>query len=145
DRTAQAHARLERSGDTAAAIAGRRGRGRGRRSALSEPANSRQATRKYDGANETMDGSQRIRGIATTERLKVAPHMRFRRPPALGAGHAAIAFLALVALAQVLFLAVRCDWDLSGDEAEYWAWSRKLDWSYFTRGPLIALVIRAGT
>ena len=46
---------------------------------------------------------------------------------------------------QVLFLLVGCDWDLSGDEAEYWAWSRKLDWSYFSRGPLIAWVIRAGT
>jgi 4-amino-4-deoxy-L-arabinose transferase-like glycosyltransferase len=34
---------------------------------------------------------------------------------------------------------------LSGDEAEYWTWSRKLDWSYFTRGPLIAVLIRAGT
>ena len=31
------------------------------------------------------------------------------------------------------------------DEAEYWAWSRQLDWSYFSRGPLIAWLIRLAT
>ena len=46
---------------------------------------------------------------------------------------------------QVLFLLVGCDWDFCGDEAEYWSWSRRLDWSYFSRGPLIAWVIRLGT
>jgi hypothetical protein len=54
------------------------------------------------------------------------------------------AILAVMAL-QVLFLLAGCDWDLCGDEAEYWAWSRRLDWSYYTRGPLIAWVIRLGT
>ena len=37
-----------------------------------------------------------------------------------------------------------CDWDLCGDEAEYWAWSRKLAWSYFSRGPVVAWLIRLG-
>ena len=46
---------------------------------------------------------------------------------------------------QILFLLVGCDWDFCGDEAEYWAWSRRLDWSYFSRGPLIAWVIRVAT
>ncbi len=46
---------------------------------------------------------------------------------------------------QVLFLLVGCDWDFSGDEAEYWAWSRHLDWSYYSRGPLIAWLIRLAT
>src|SRR6266853_489378 len=50
-----------------------------------------------------------------------------------------------VMVGQILFLLVGCDWDFSGDEAEFWAWSRRLDWSYFARGPLIALVIRLGT
>ena len=48
-------------------------------------------------------------------------------------------------LAQTVFLLWGCDWDLCGDEAEYWAWSRKLDWSYFSRGPVIAWLIRLGT
>jgi hypothetical protein len=99
----------------------------------------------HDGASETMDGSQSTDRVAAQKRPAVLPHRRFRRPPGIGAGHLASAFLAIVAMAQIAFLAVRCDWDLSGDEAEYWTWSRKLDWSYFARGPLIALVIRAGT
>jgi 4-amino-4-deoxy-L-arabinose transferase-like glycosyltransferase len=50
-----------------------------------------------------------------------------------------------VMLAQTVFLLWGCDWDLCGDEAEYWAWSRKLDWSYYTRGPVVAWLIRLGT
>ena len=46
---------------------------------------------------------------------------------------------------QTVFLLVGCDWDFCGDEAEYWAWSRRLDWSYFSRGPLIAWLIRLAT
>ena len=30
---------------------------------------------------------------------------------------------------------------LHGDEAQYWAWSKTLDWGYFTKPPLIAWVI----
>ena len=34
---------------------------------------------------------------------------------------------------------------LAQDEAYYWEWSRHLDWSYYDQGPMLALVIRAGT
>ena len=57
---------------------------------------------------------------------------------------AAGAILAVM-LAQTVFLIWGCDWDLCGDEAEYWAWSRKLGWSYFSRGPAVAWMIRLGT
>jgi Dolichyl-phosphate-mannose-protein mannosyltransferase len=50
-----------------------------------------------------------------------------------------------VMLAQTVFLLWGCDWDLCSDEAEFWAWSRKLDWSYYARGPLVAWLIRSGT
>jgi len=30
---------------------------------------------------------------------------------------------------------------LHGDEAQYWAWSKELDWGYFTKPPLIAWTI----
>lgn len=36
-----------------------------------------------------------------------------------------------------------CPIDLSGDEAQYWDWSRNLDLSYYSKGPLIAYIIRA--
>ncbi len=34
--------------------------------------------------------------------------------------------------------------ELSGDEAHYWDWSRQLDWSYYSKGPAVACVIRLG-
>ncbi|HEY7088762.1 MAG TPA: glycosyltransferase family 39 protein, partial [Tepidisphaeraceae bacterium] len=36
-----------------------------------------------------------------------------------------------------------CPIDLAGDEAQYWDWSRNLDWSYYSKGPLVAYLIRA--
>jgi hypothetical protein len=33
--------------------------------------------------------------------------------------------------------------DLAPDEAHYWDWSRHLDWSYYSKGPLVAYLIRA--
>ncbi len=35
--------------------------------------------------------------------------------------------------------------DLSPDEAHYWEWSRRLDWSYYSKGPMIAYLIYIGT
>jgi len=36
-------------------------------------------------------------------------------------------------------------WPLSGDEAHYWEWSRRLDWSYYSKGPLVAYLIALST
>src|ERR1700733_12582303 len=41
------------------------------------------------------------------------------------------------------YLTHNCPIDLSGDEAQYWDWSRHLDLSYYSKGPLIAYLIRA--
>jgi hypothetical protein len=38
-----------------------------------------------------------------------------------------------------------CPLDLAPDEAHYWDWSRHLDWSYYSKGPVVAHLIRAGT
>jgi 4-amino-4-deoxy-L-arabinose transferase-like glycosyltransferase len=35
--------------------------------------------------------------------------------------------------------------DLAPDEAHYWEWSRRLDWSYYSKGPLVAYLIAAST
>ena len=35
--------------------------------------------------------------------------------------------------------------DLTPDEAHYWEWSRRLDWSYYSKGPVIAYLIYMGT
>ena len=34
--------------------------------------------------------------------------------------------------------------DLSPDEAQYWEWSRRLDLSYYSKGPMIAYLIAVG-
>jgi hypothetical protein len=41
------------------------------------------------------------------------------------------------------YLTHGCPIDLSGDEAQYWDWSRHLDLSYYSKGPLVAYLIRA--
>jgi len=34
---------------------------------------------------------------------------------------------------------------LTADEAHYWEWSRRLDYGYYSKGPVVAYLIRAGT
>ena len=45
-------------------------------------------------------------------------------------------------VARVVYLAFFCPLDLAPDEAHYWDWSRQLDWSYYSKGPLVAYLIR---
>src|SRR5947207_9809878 len=58
----------------------------------------------------------------------------------------ALAALLIVgaAVLHVVYLANNCPLDLAPDEAHYWDWSRHLDWSYYSKGPLVAYLIRAG-
>jgi 4-amino-4-deoxy-L-arabinose transferase-like glycosyltransferase len=35
--------------------------------------------------------------------------------------------------------------ELAPDEAHYWEWSRRLDWSYYSKGPLVAYLIALST
>jgi 4-amino-4-deoxy-L-arabinose transferase-like glycosyltransferase len=77
--------------------------------------------------------------------------LRRRRPAVSGSedtdsyGRWTLGAILAVMACQLLFLLVGCDWDFSGDEAEFWAWSRHLDWSYYARGPLIAWLLRLAT
>src|SRR5262245_14521080 len=88
---------------------------------------------------ERAEAGTQPRGGASRQLGRVAQAARPENDPY--ARRAAYAIVAVMGL-QVLFLLVGCDWDFCGDEAEYWAWSRRLDWSYFARGPLIAWLIR---
>jgi len=36
-------------------------------------------------------------------------------------------------------------WPLAPDEAQYWEWSRRLDWSYYSKGPMVAYLIGLST
>jgi 4-amino-4-deoxy-L-arabinose transferase-like glycosyltransferase len=57
---------------------------------------------------------------------------------------AAFALIVGAAVFRVLYLALDCPLDLAPDEAHYWDWSRRLDWSYYSKGPLVAWLIRLG-
>ncbi|MBL8251143.1 MAG: glycosyltransferase family 39 protein, partial [Candidatus Competibacter sp.] len=65
------------------------------------------------------------------------------------ASEAAPAARDLLALAGLLLLlpilrfaiAEAGGFDLHFDEAQYWEWSRQLDWSYYSKGPLVAWLI----
>lgn len=50
-----------------------------------------------------------------------------------------------VTLARVLYLVFLCPVELTGDEAQYWDWSRRLDLSYYSKGPGVAWTIAAAT
>ncbi len=52
------------------------------------------------------------------------------------------AVLAVLTALRLAFL-IWGDLDLSPDEAHYWEWSRRLDLSYYSKGPLIAYLIAA--
>ncbi len=45
---------------------------------------------------------------------------------------------------HLAYFAHQCPLNLAPDEAHYWDWSRHLDWSYYSKGPLVAYLIRGG-
>ncbi|GIW80784.1 MAG: hypothetical protein KatS3mg105_2591 [Gemmatales bacterium] len=56
----------------------------------------------------------------------------------------AATLIVLSAGLHLAYLAAHFAFDLAPDEAHYWDWSRRLDWSYYSKGPLVAYLIRAG-
>ncbi|KAF0184557.1 MAG: hypothetical protein FD164_413 [Nitrospirae bacterium] len=60
--------------------------------------------------------------------------------------HATVLGSALVSLTLIrIFYILNGPLDLSPDEAHYWEWARRLDLSYYSKGPVIAYLIAAGT
>jgi membrane-associated phospholipid phosphatase len=53
-------------------------------------------------------------------------------------------FLLIISLFRIYYIQSG-PLDLSPDEAHYWEWSRRLDWSYYSKGPMIAYLIYIGT
>jgi 4-amino-4-deoxy-L-arabinose transferase-like glycosyltransferase len=57
-----------------------------------------------------------------------------------------LALLWLLALTSFhLWLVASGRWPLAADEAHYWEWSRRLDWSYYSKGPMVAYLIAVST
>jgi membrane-associated phospholipid phosphatase len=59
-------------------------------------------------------------------------------------GRLLILVIVLVSIFRIYYIQTG-PFDLSADEAHYWEWSRRLDLSYYSKGPLIAYLIYAGT
>jgi 4-amino-4-deoxy-L-arabinose transferase-like glycosyltransferase len=74
--------------------------------------------------------------------LLPVPRSFLAPPAALCPWLAALLIVGSAAL-RVAYLACDCPLDLAPDEAHYWDWSRHLDWSYYSKGPLVAWLIRA--
>jgi membrane-associated phospholipid phosphatase len=55
-----------------------------------------------------------------------------------------IVFLLCIGLFRIFYIR-NGPLELSPDEAHYWEWSRRLDLSYYSKGPMIAYLIRLGT
>jgi 4-amino-4-deoxy-L-arabinose transferase-like glycosyltransferase len=54
--------------------------------------------------------------------------------------------LILIIIAINAWLTSAAGFELHYDEAQYWEWSQQLDWSYYSKGPLVAwLIALAGT
>lgn len=56
----------------------------------------------------------------------------------------AAGLILLASAAHLAYLASPAALNLASDEAHYWDWSRRLDWSYYSKGPLVAWLIWAG-
>jgi hypothetical protein len=54
-----------------------------------------------------------------------------------------LAFVGAVTAARLAYLAWFCPYTLVEDEAHYWEWSRRLGWSYYSKGPGVAWSIAA--
>ncbi len=67
------------------------------------------------------------------------PDRSSKRGSAFAGGLLAIAGFAALNLGYLLVSPL----DLAPDEAHYWDWSRRLDWSYYSKGPAVAWLIRA--
>ncbi len=68
----------------------------------------------------------------------------FDRSPAIPAPSAHTIAFALIfgfVIINLIYLFAGCPLDLAPDEAHYWDWSRQLDWSYYSKGPLVAWLI----
>jgi len=56
-----------------------------------------------------------------------------------------VLFAVGVLAARIVYLIWLCPYQLAADEAQYWDWSRRLDLSYYSKGPGVAWAIAAST
>ncbi len=65
--------------------------------------------------------------------------MRFA--PWAASWKASVLLVLIVTAARLVYLRWLCPYNLVEDEAFYWEWSRRLEWSYYSKGPGVAWTI----
>lgn len=78
--------------------------------------------------------------VASTDRTA---HTRPVFAARLGNWSVVLGLVLVIALLRIVYLVWLCPYSLIEDEAHYWEWSRRLDWSYYSKGPGIAWSIAA--
>jgi 4-amino-4-deoxy-L-arabinose transferase-like glycosyltransferase len=83
--------------------------------------------------------------VSPFETLRPVPQPTTARltPVRLPAAAGATLLVAASGLVSLLYVWTCRALTLTPDEGHYWDWSRHLDWSYYSKGPLVAWVIRA--
>ena len=78
--------------------------------------------------------------------MKHREHLAYQHAKGRSIGYRRLAFfwLAGVTLFHLWYIGSGA-LDLAPDEAHYWEWSRRLDWSYYSKGPMVAYLIAAST
>ena len=89
-------------------------------------------------------GARGAVSVATLISEPFARPRRSARPSGRGSSHRLLAAIVILASTtfSLLYVWLHCPLDLAPDEAHYWDWSRHLDWSYYSKGPLVAWLIR---
>src|SRR5262245_31657226 len=72
------------------------------------------------------------------QRVRLRPSAPTLTPELL----AVIGLIVVSTFATMAYIWALCPLELAPDEAHYWDWSRHLDWSYYSKGPLVAWLIR---
>ncbi len=87
--------------------------------------------------------TNRLEPVVTVARCEVLVHPASQQAAPQKSFALAVGLLIVVwVVLNLAYLVCNCPFDLAPDEAHYWHWSRQLDWSYYSKGPLIAWLIR---
>ena len=75
--------------------------------------------------------------------IEAGDSMQSTRRSAIGTWVVVAGIVAASAAANIWYV-THAPLDLSADETHYWEWSQRLDWSYYSKGPLVACIIALG-
>ncbi len=97
---------------------------------------------RHDTRSDTGDTATMI---ASNKRPRTLNNVEKTFAPFANSWRSILLLVLAATLLRLLYIALFSPYALIEDEAHYWEWSRNLDWSYYSKGPGVALAIRAST